>query len=141
MRRLGEQKLHFRTGRSLVAEFVGAGELEVGVALYLHTAIDMKKKGAPVDWVMAQPAVASPHPTGLSGRAPNPHAGKLFIRYMLSEEVQQYFATIGRQPARKGVPMEPDDVFRGVEPYPSQVQLSEQLNEHVRMFRELLQAP
>ncbi|TAK01733.1 extracellular solute-binding protein [bacterium] len=139
MKRLGEQKIMFRTGRTLNTQLVAAGETALGVALYLHRAKDMKEKGAPIDWVLLEPAVANLHPVSLSAKAPHPNAGKLFIRYLLSPEIQEYFARGGQLPSRNDVAPGIKDLLRGVEPYPSQAKLAERLNEYVELYRKFLQ--
>ncbi len=141
MKRLGEQKIVFRAGRTLNTDLVAAGEFSLGIALYLHRARDMKNKGAPVDWALLEPAVANLHPVGLSAKAPHPNAGKLFIRYLLSQQVQESFAKNGQLPARKDATIGLKELLRGVEPYPSQAKLAEQLNEYVELYRKLLQVP
>lgn len=141
MKKLGGQKIQFRTGRTLNIQFVAAGETSLGIALYLHLGKAMKEKGAPIDWVMLEPAVANLHPVALSAKAPHPNAGKLFIRHLLSKEPQEYFASNGQLPSRKDVTVGLKDLLRGVEPYPSQAKLAERYNEYAEMYRSLLQVP
>jgi iron(III) transport system substrate-binding protein len=141
MKKLGEQKIAYRGGRTLNTELLAAGEFPLGIALYLHRARDMKNKGAPIDWVMLEPAVANLHPVGLSAKAPHPNAGKLFIRYLLSQPVQESLAKTGQLPARKGEYAGLKEILRGVEPYPSQPKLAERLNENMELYKKLLQVP
>ena len=141
MKKLGEQKIVYRGGRTLNTELLAAGEFSLGIALYLHRARDMRNKGAPIDWVMLEPSVANLHPVGLSAKAPHPNAGKLFIRYLLSQPVQEAFARSGQLPARKDAGAGLKDILRGVEPYPSQAKLADRLNENIELFKKLLQVP
>jgi len=141
MKKLGEQKITYRGGRTLNTELLAAGEYSMGIALYLHRARDMRNKGAPIDWIMLEPAVANLHPAGLSAKAPHPNAGKLFISYLLSQPVQEGFARNGQLPARKDAGAALKEILRGVEPYPSQPKLAERLNENMELFKKLLQVP
>jgi iron(III) transport system substrate-binding protein len=141
MKQLGTQKIAFRTGRTLNTQLVAAGESALGVALYLHRAKELKEKGAPIDWVMLEPAVGNLHPAGLSAKAPHPNSGKLFLRYLLSREPQEYYASIARLPSRKDVSLPANELLQGVEPHPSQVSLAPRFNEYVKLYRELLQVP
>ena len=101
----------------------------------------MRNKGAPIDWVMLEPAVANLHPVGLSAKAPHPNAGKLFIRYLLSQPVQESFAKSGQLPARKDAGAGLKEILRGVEPYPSQANLADRLNDNIELYKKLLQVP
>jgi len=141
MKKLGEQKISYRGGRTLNTELLAAGEFSLGIALYLHRARDMRNKGAPIDWLMLEPAVANLHPAGLSAKAAHPNAGKLFISYLLSQPVQEGFARNGQLPARKDAGAGLKDILRGVEPYPSRPKLAERLNENMELFKKLLQVP
>ena len=141
MKKLGEQKITYRGGRTLNTELIAAGEFPLGIALYLHRARDMRNKGAPIDWAMLEPAVANLHPVGLSVKAPHPSAGKLFIRYLLSQPVQESFAKAGQLPARKDAGAGLKEILRGVEPYPSQAKLADRMNDYIELFKKLLQVP
>src|SRR2546427_94541 len=47
MKKLGEQKIVYRGGRTLNTELLAAGEFSLGIALYLHRARDIRNKGGP----------------------------------------------------------------------------------------------
>jgi ABC-type Fe3+ transport system substrate-binding protein len=54
---------------------------------------EIRRKGAPVDWVAMEPLFPNPpNALALARRAPHPNAGKLWIDYILSKEVQDYYA-------------------------------------------------
>jgi iron(III) transport system substrate-binding protein len=44
-----------------------------------------KKKGAPIDWIALEPAVARSNGIGIARRAPHPNAALLFYDYFISE--------------------------------------------------------
>ena len=140
MKRLGQQQISFRSGRTLITQLVAAGEVSMGIALYLHRALDFKKRGAPVDWVALDPAVANLHPLGLSAKAPHPNSGKLLISYLLSKEFQSHYSPAGKLPARTDVSVS-EEILRGINPYPSDIRLAERYNHYVKLYREILQAP
>lgn len=140
MKRLGQQQISFRSGRTLITQLIAAGEVSMGISLYLHRAYDFKKRGAPIDWVMLEPAVANLHPLGLSARAPHPNAGKLLISYLMSKEFQSDYSKVGKLPGRADVPVS-EELLRGVTPYPSNIKIAQRYNHYVKLYRELLQAP
>lgn len=140
MKRLGQQQIQFRSGRTLITQLIAAGEVSMGISLYLHRALDFKKRGAPIDWVMLDPAVANLHPLGLSARAPHPNAGKLLISYLMTREFQSDYSAVGKLPGRADVPVS-DELLRGVTPYPSNIKIAERYNHYVKLYRELLQTP
>jgi iron(III) transport system substrate-binding protein len=47
--------------------------------------VQLKRKGAPIDWFALQPAVARPNGVAVARRAQRPHAAVLFYDFMLGE--------------------------------------------------------
>jgi len=98
-RRLAELKPDVRKGHVLLAEMIAAGEVPVGLTVYNSNAETLKRKGAPIDWLPIRPVVARPQGIGVAGHAPHPHAGLLFVDFVLSPEGQRLFESMGRVPA------------------------------------------
>lgn len=79
------------------------GEVDAGMA-HLHSVLAQKKKSAPVDWTVFEPAIVRGHNLALHANAPHPNAGKLLINFILSGEGQKLIGDRGRNPARPGMP-------------------------------------
>jgi iron(III) transport system substrate-binding protein len=58
-----------------------------------------RRRGAPIEFVAVQPAVARPQGIGVARNAPHPAAAVLFVDYVLSPEGQRLFESMGRVPA------------------------------------------
>src|SRR5215208_4035787 len=77
-----------RKGHTLLTNLVAAGEVPIGLTVFMQNADVAKKNGAPLDWFLIPPAVARPNGIALAKRAPHPHAALLFYDFMLSDGQQ-----------------------------------------------------
>ncbi|MEO5700589.1 MAG: extracellular solute-binding protein [Casimicrobiaceae bacterium] len=98
-RKLAEMKPDMRKGHVLLAELISAGEVPVGLTIYNANAESMKRRGGPIDWVPVEPVIARPQGIALLKNAPHPHAALLFADFVLSQDGQQLFASLGRVPS------------------------------------------
>jgi iron(III) transport system substrate-binding protein len=105
-KRLASQGVDVRRGHILLATLVAAGEVPVGLSMYLSNIIPLKRKGAPIDFVPVQPVVARPQGIGVARNAPHPNAALLFTDYVLSPAGQRLFESLGRVPASTRVKSE-----------------------------------
>ena len=83
-----EVKMQTMSGAAL-AGLVVSGEVPLSPTIFdanIHTA---KQKGAPVEWRPLDPVVTTVSYSGLTLKAPHPHAGLLFLDYLHSKEGQQ----------------------------------------------------
>ena len=80
--------LSVRTGNSLLANMVAAGEVPFALTLYSYLAEQKKASGAPLDFIALSPTVAYTDGIGIARNAPHPHAATLFYDFMLSEGQQ-----------------------------------------------------
>lgn len=80
--------LSVRRGHTLLTNLVAAGEVPIGLTVFMQNAEVAIKNGAPVDWFLIPPAVARANGVALARRAPRPHAALLFYDFMLSEGQQ-----------------------------------------------------
>ncbi len=62
------------------------------LTVYNYMAEGAKKKGAPVDWIALDPAVARGNGQGIARRAPHPAAALLWYDYFLGEAQQAMLA-------------------------------------------------
>ena len=77
MKALAKQDVQLRSGQTLIAQLMAAGEFHMGMAL-AHRIEKMKEQGAPVEWVTTfDPITASLHPIAVGARGPG-SSGSLF---------------------------------------------------------------
>jgi iron(III) transport system substrate-binding protein len=110
-----------RTGHTLLNNMVIAGEVPLALTVYSYMPEQAKKKGAPIDWFVLEPAVARSNAIGVARRAPHPNAALLFYEYMLGEG-QQYLVKMDYVPSNvkaasplKGVKILQTDPIRSLD--------------------------
>ena len=74
-----------RKGHTLLNNMVVSGEVPMALTVYNYMPEQAKKKGAPIDWFVLEPAVARSNAVGVAARAKRPNAALLFHEYMLTE--------------------------------------------------------
>jgi iron(III) transport system substrate-binding protein len=74
-----------RKGHTLLSNLVVSGEVPLALTVYYYRPVQLKKKGAPVDWFALEPVVARPNGIAVARRAPRPHAAVLFHDFLLGE--------------------------------------------------------
>jgi iron(III) transport system substrate-binding protein len=77
-----------RKGHTLLTNLVAAGEVRIGLTVFMQNADVARKAGASVDWFLLPPTVARPSAMGMAKHAPHPHAAVLFYDFMLSDGQQ-----------------------------------------------------
>ena len=89
-----------------MTQLVATGEHDVIVDGYVHNAVALKEKGAPIDYVVLNPTIVRPPSTiAILVRAPHPYAAALFLDYHLSKEASEIMVkSQGRWAPRKDVP-------------------------------------
>lgn len=91
-----------RRGHTLLTNMVVSGEVPMALTVYNYMPEQAKQKGAPVDWLALEPAIARSNAVGIARRAPHPHAALLFYEYLLGE-AQQYFVSMNYVPTNTKV--------------------------------------
>jgi len=102
-RKLAEARPQMRTGHTLMAELLAAGEIPLAATVYNHNIERLTKNGAPVKWKPLTPTFGRPNGIGVAKNAPHPHAGLLFVDFMLSREGQELLKKRNRVPSSKAV--------------------------------------
>ena len=74
-----------RTGHTLLTNMVVSGEVPLALTVYNYMPEQAKKKGAPIDWFVIEPAIARSNAIGVAAKAPHPAAALLFHEYMLTD--------------------------------------------------------
>jgi iron(III) transport system substrate-binding protein len=135
MKELAKQDIQLRSGQTLIAQLMAAGEFHMGMAL-AHRIERMKEQGAPVEWVTTlDPITVSLHPIGVAAKAPHANSAKLFIDFVLSKEGQQLVLAIGRTPSRPGIDTKMQ--AKNLKLFPVPPALGESYNRYQKEFREI----
>jgi iron(III) transport system substrate-binding protein len=105
MRGLAAQRPQIRTGHTLLAQLIGAGEFALAPTIRIHQAETMRLKGAPIEWTAIEPLAPNP-PISISiaKNAVHPNMARLFTNFVLSREGQMIIYQLNRNPSRTDVP-------------------------------------
>jgi iron(III) transport system substrate-binding protein len=95
--------LSVRTGHPLLTQLVASGEVPLALTVYNYAPEQLKKKGAPIDSFVIEPAIGIPDAIAVAARAPRPKEAAAFRDYMLSEDAQRILADIGYVPTHAKV--------------------------------------
>jgi ABC-type Fe3+ transport system substrate-binding protein len=87
-----------------VLDQVISGEYQIGLMMYNHHIAISAGQGAPVKEARLEPLVALFSMIGILKDAPHPHAGRLLLEYILSDEGQKVMAAHDYLPADPTVP-------------------------------------
>ena len=82
---VSRNRISVRQGHSLLNNLVISGEVPFALTVYSYMPEAAKRKGAPVDWIVLEPAVARPNAIGITRHAPHPNAALLFYDYMITD--------------------------------------------------------
>jgi iron(III) transport system substrate-binding protein len=127
--------LSVRNGHSLMANMVVSGEVPMGLTIYNYMAESLKKKGAPIDWVVLSPAIARANGAGIARNAPHPHAALLFYDYMLSMEMQRLLTSMDYLPTNVNI----DSPLKNLKVELSGTTLTpEQMEKWTRIYHEVI---
>ena len=137
MRELAKQQPQLRNGRTLLAQLVAAGEVNSGLAAYSQNFENLKRDGAPVDWVALDPVYGNLNPMSLSAKAPHANAGKLFIDFVLSKAGQETIRAQRRVPDRIDVLPDPPKLAQGFSAVFTADQVYENFDRYVKLFQEI----
>ena len=137
MRRFAQQQPQPRSGRTLIAQLVGAGEFKGSVSVYSQSYEILKAAGAPVEWVALDPVYASVHPTGIAAKAPHPNAARLLMDFLLSKKGQEILRSLRRIPDRIDTPPDPPRLIEGIRPAVTSPDIYDDFDRYVKLFNEI----
>lgn len=135
MKKLAEQNLRLMEGHTLQTQLMAAGEFPIGVNLYGYRVEEMKKEGAPVDWIPFEPVVTYLYPASISTNAPHSSGAKLLLDFLLSKEGQGIITKLGRIPVRLDVPPKSPRLVKGIKLWPSDLSMAEDYNKYFDQFQ------
>jgi iron(III) transport system substrate-binding protein len=139
MKKLATQEIHFRSGQTLLQDLLAAGEFSILINARPDNAEELKKKGAPMEWVAPNPTTVNLLPVGVAARAPHPNAAKLFVDYMLSEEGQRVLGAQGKTPSRPKIPS--TYAIPDVKLVVNDPAMAERLNEVAEVYKKVFNLP
>ena len=113
MKRLAAQNVRVQTGNRMMVELTMAGEHAIGIGAYGHRIGQFQRKGAPMGWIKDDVIITTPQAIGISGYGKSPHAAKLIVDFVLSQEGQLILRRSGRVPAHPKVEPDPPELTRG----------------------------
>jgi iron(III) transport system substrate-binding protein len=102
-RKLAAMHPVIRVNHTLLAEVIGSGEIPLAINVYNQSVERLKKKDIPVEWKPLQPAFGRANGMGLAKDAPHPHAGLLWVDFVLSKEGQEIIKGRNRIPINSTV--------------------------------------
>ena len=140
MKKLGAQEFKLYSGLTILTSLLAAGEFPLVLNTYLHNVEDVRRKGAPVDWVAQDPVFTKFQPIGVGSKAAHPNAAKLLVDFMLSEEGQKIIASFGRVPTRRGV----STTAQGIDKLNyviDEIGAGDDFNKNYELFRNIFGAP
>jgi ABC-type Fe3+ transport system substrate-binding protein len=78
------------SARTVVDQAI-AGEYPVALQVFNHQPVISARRGAPIDWIPMNPAMAVLSVAGVTKDAPHPNAAKLLVDFFVADEGQQLF--------------------------------------------------
>jgi len=104
LQKLARQNPQVRSGGTLTATLVGAGELPIAFSVNANNVENVKEKGSPVDWARIEdPLYGEPHPAAVMANSRHPNAARLIVEFAISKEGQTLMAKLGKVPGRGDV--------------------------------------
>lgn len=100
-RELAKQNISLRRESSAMrAQLISAGEALIDFDSTLGPVEDLKKRGAPIDWIALSPAPVVTSAHAIAMRPPHPNAARLYLDYLLSRDGQKAVLDTRRNVAR-----------------------------------------
>ncbi len=140
MKKLAAQEFQLYAGLSVITNLLVAGEFPLVLNTYLHNVEEVKRRGAPVDWIVQDPVFTKFQPLGIGSKAPHPNAAKLFSDFVLSEEGQKIIASFGRVPTRRGVSTNVQGLDK-LNYVIDDISAGDDFNKNFELFRSIFGAP
>jgi ABC-type Fe3+ transport system substrate-binding protein len=91
------------SARTVVDQAI-AGEYPVVLQIFNHQPVISARRGAPIDWIPMNPAMAVLSVAGVTKDAPHPSAAKLLVDFFVGDEGQQLFRDADYIPVAPDMP-------------------------------------
>jgi iron(III) transport system substrate-binding protein len=139
LRALAGQNLLIRSeSYAMRAQLVAAGEAPMDIDSTLVPVTELKKRGAPIDWITLGPVPVVTSAHALAARGPHPNAAKLYLDFILSKEGQRTVLNVGRQVARTDLLAE-QEAIKNLDLVPLDPRYGESMEYHANLMREIFQ--
>jgi iron(III) transport system substrate-binding protein len=103
-KKLAANSPNIRRGHTLLGQLVAGGESVLFPDQYLHSALNLKKTGAPVEMYFIEPVLTqTSDAVWVARNAPRVHAALFFNDFLFSKQVQTMLAGFGRLASRRDV--------------------------------------
>ena len=133
-KRLARQDLILINGHSKQAVLLTAGEFPIIIYSDIARTEELKRKGAPVEWVRAEPHITVLVSAAITREARHPAAARLFMNYLAADEGQKEVLSMDKPPA---LPKFQPEYLRGVNLFPADWTLSDTFEEHNKLYRDI----
>ena len=133
-KKLAQQDLMLVNGHSNQAMLLTAGEFPIIIYSDIARTEELKKKGAPIDWVTAEPHITVLVSAAITRESRHPASARLFMNYLASDEGQKEILSIDKPPA---LPKFQPEYLRGVNLFPADWTLSDSYEEYNKLYREI----
>ena len=133
-KRLARQDPILVNGHSKQAILLTAGEFPIIIYSDIARTEELKRKGAPVEWVRAEPHITVLVSAAITREARHPAAARLFMNYLAADEGQKEVLSMDKPPA---LPKCQPEYLRGVNLYPADWALSDTYEEYNKLYREI----
>jgi iron(III) transport system substrate-binding protein len=133
-KRLARQDLILINGHSKQAVLLTAGEFPIIIYSDIARTEELKRKGAPVEWVRAEPHITVLVSAAITREARHPAAARLFMDYLAADEGQREVLNMDKPPAL--AKFQPE-YLRGVKLFPADWTLSDSYEEFNKTYREI----
>lgn len=141
MKRLASQAIHFRSGNTLLASLLAAGEFGILINARPESIDELQQKGAPVEWVAPKPTTANVLPIAVAKNAHHPNAARLFMDFMLSEDGQKILSSMSRTPVRPGIAATNPRLSQGIEIAVNDPGMAERFDQVVEQYKSVFSLP
>jgi len=141
MKRLATQSINFRSGNTLLANLLAAGEFGILINARPEGIDELQQKGAPVEWVAPKPTTANVLPIAVAKNAHHPNAARLFMDFMLSEEGQKILSGMSRTPVRPGITASNPRLSQGIEIAVNDPGMAERFDQVVEQYKSVFSLP
>lgn len=133
-KRLARQDPILVNGHSKQAVLLTAGEFPIIIYSDIARTEELKRRGAPVEWVRAEPHITVLVSAAITREARHPAAARLFMNYLAADEGQKAVLSMDKPPA---LPKFQPDYLRGVNLFPADWTLSDTFEEYNKLYREI----